>query len=187
MKNKWGKQYSLEWKRLPLEQGGPGVGFQSRDRQENSRLLLRWSMIHVICTSWQGACDNRTLVSIAHRSLSVLPMCLTCIYKGCIMVTEWRNVYFEKKFGVREGEEGRWVKRVGEKGCQTENTHLECFSAAEKWALLPRSIYYDTAYLKTIVKKKTAHYSSSNAACSSLLRLAGFVLHQPRQVIWFLL
>lgn len=71
------------------------------------------------------------------------------------MVMEWRDVYFEKKFGLREGEEeGGWR----EKGCQTENTHLECFSAAEKWALLPRSIYYDTAYLKTIVKKKTTHY-----------------------------
>lgn len=79
------------------------------------------------------------------------------------------------------------MKRVGEKACQTENIHLECFTATEKRVLLARSIYYDTAYLKTIVKKKTAHYSSSNASCCSLLRLAGFVLYQPRQVIWFLL
>ena len=41
----------------------------------------------------------------ARRSLPVLPTYLTCMYKGCIMVTERRNVYFKKKFGVREGEE----------------------------------------------------------------------------------
>lgn len=94
-------------------------------------------------------------------------------------------MFILKKVWCEGGNEGRWVKWVGEKGCQTENTHLECFTAAEKWVLLARSIYYDTAYLKTIVKRKTAHYSSSNAMCHSLLKLAGFLLHQLRQEICF--
>lgn len=71
---------------------------------------------------------------------------------------KWRGVYFGKKFdGWTE-----WKRRA----VKQETCALECFCAAEKWAVLPRSIYYDTASLKTMVEKRSAHHASITMQCA---------------------
>lgn len=78
------------------------------------------------------------------------------------------------------------MKRVGEKGCQTENMHSGVFSAAEKCIVLPRSIYYDTVSLKTIVEKRTA-LNASITLPYALTYLDSLVCTPSAQMIWFLL